>query len=140
MPEYSTNRKILILDIEALRKVAGYAHWIPLIRGLHKDHFTKNFPGWEWNQIIPVLIEKKIVVRTKVVGYRYLHLSQELYIASDIHCVILWISDGETEISTTRCSHEEVMKEFLPLHLPTNPLPPQLREEDRSGCALLPRL
>ena len=138
MPKDSTNRKILILELEVLQLVAGYAHWIPIIRGLYKDYFAKNFPGWEWNQIIPVLIEKKIVVRTKVMGYR--HLSQGLYIANDIHCVRLWKNNGETEVSTTRCSHEEVMKELLPLRLPTNLLPQQLHEEGRSGCGFPPRL
>lgn len=137
MPKESTNRKILTLDFEALQMVAGYAHWIPITQGLYNDYFAKNLPGWEWNQIIPVLIEKKILVLTKVMGYR--HLSQGLYIANAIHCVRLWINDGETEVSTT-CSHEEVMKEFLPLRLPTNLLPQQLHEEGKSGFGFPPRL
>ena len=55
MPELLTNRKTLILDIEALSMIAGYAHWIPVTRGLYKDYFARNLPGWQWNQIIPFL-------------------------------------------------------------------------------------
>ena len=99
MPKNSINRKTLTLDIEGLRMIAGYAHWIPGIRGLYKDYFARNLPGWEWNQIIPVLIEKKILVmHSKKAGHR--HLSQGLYISSDIQYVRLWINDGETEVAT----------------------------------------
>jgi hypothetical protein len=86
--------------------VAGYAHWIPGIRGLYKDHFAKNLPGWEWNQIIPVLIKAKILVRdSKDPAYR--SLSQGLYISSDIEGVILWIKHGETEVAITRKTNQE---------------------------------
>ena len=91
----------LFLDIAALRLVAGYAHWIPLIRGLHKDYFARNLPGWEWNQIIPVLIQRKVLVMHPTdPGYR--HLSQGLYISSDIEGITLWIKDRESEVAVTR--------------------------------------
>jgi hypothetical protein len=99
MPKNFTNRKTLTLDIEGLRMIAGYAHWIPGIRGLYKDYFARNLPGWQWNQIIPVLIEKKILVmHSKNPGHR--HLNQDLYISSDIQYVRLWINNGETEVAT----------------------------------------
>jgi hypothetical protein len=99
MPKNSINRKTLTLDIEGLRMIAGYAHWIPGIRGSYKDYFARNLPGWEWNQIIPVLIEKKILVmHSKNPGHR--HLSQDLYISSDVQYVRLWINNGETEVAT----------------------------------------
>ena len=100
----------LFLDIEGLRMVAGYAHWIPGIRGLYKDHFAKNLPGWEWNQIIPVLIKAKILVRdSKDPAYR--SLSQGLYISSDIEGVTLWIKHGETEVAITRKTNQEGIEE-----------------------------
>ena len=90
--------------------VAGYAHWIPGIRGLYKDYFAKNLPGWEWNQIIPVLIKAKILVRdSKDPAHR--SLSQGLYISSDIEGVALWIKDGETEVSIMRKTNQEGIEE-----------------------------
>jgi hypothetical protein len=98
MPKESRNREILTLDIEGLRGICNYAHWIPMTQGLYKDYFAKNFPGWEWNQIIPVLIEAKILVwDSKDPSYR--SLSQGLYISSHIEGVTLWIKDGVTEIA-----------------------------------------
>lgn len=106
MPKKFTNGKTLTLDIEGLRVIGGYAHWIPGIRGLYKDYFAKNLPGWEWNQIIPVLIKAKILVRdSKDPAYR--SLSQGLYISSDIEGVTLWIKHGETEVAITRKTNQE---------------------------------
>ena len=87
----------LFLDIEALRKVAGYAHWIPITRGLYKDCFNLNFPGWEWNQIIPVLIQRKVlVIHPTDPGYR--QLSQGLYISGQITAVLISLEDGITKL------------------------------------------
>ena len=97
MPNNSRNKDVLTLDIKGLSMIAGYAHWIPGIRGLYKDYFARNLPGWQWNQIIPVLIRKEIVVYGENLGYR--HLSQGLYISSDIEGVTLWIKDGVTEVA-----------------------------------------
>ena len=96
----------LFLDIEGLRMVAGYAHWIPGIRGLYKDYFAKNLPGWEWHQIIPVLIKAKILVRDSK-DPAYQSLSQGLYISRDIKGVTLWIKDRETEVTVTRKTNQE---------------------------------
>ena len=100
----------LFLDIEGLRMVAGYAHWIPGIRGLYKDYFAKNLPGWQWNQIIPVLNKAKILVRDSK-DPAYQSLSQGLYISSDIEGVTLWIKDGETEFAIIRKSNQEGIEE-----------------------------
>ncbi len=87
----------LFLDIPTLRTLTGYAHWIPGIRGLYKDYFAKNFPGWEWNQIVPVLIQGKVlVIHPTEPGYR--QLSQGLYISSQITAVLISLEDGITKI------------------------------------------
>jgi hypothetical protein len=96
---------MLTLDIEELRGICNYAHWIPGIRGLYKDYFARNLPGWQWNQIIPVLIRKEIVVYGENLGYR--HLSHGLYIANDIEGVSLWIKDGETEFALIMKTNQE---------------------------------
>ena len=88
----------LFLDIPTLQTLTGYAHWIPGIRGLYKDYFAKNFPGWEWNQIIPVLIQRKVLVLHPTdPGYR--QLSHGLFISQEIKAINLWIQKGKTEIS-----------------------------------------
>ncbi len=97
MPNDSRNNEVLKLDVEALSMIAGYAHWIPGIRGLYKDYFARNLPGWQWNQIIPLLIRKEIIVYGENLGYR--HLSQGLFIANDIESVSFWTKNDETEVA-----------------------------------------
>ena len=97
----------LTLDVEALRKIAGYAHWIPITRGIYKDFLHRNYPGWEWNQIIPALIKKGIVkVHTKDPEFQL--LSQGLYISREIEAVTLWIRNGKTQIAVRRVNQEEI--------------------------------
>ena len=93
----------LFLDIEALRKVAGYAHWIPLIRGLHKDYFARNLPGWEWNQIIPVLI-KKGIIKVGSKEAEQLELSQGLSISKDVEGVVIRLSKHATKVTVHKIS------------------------------------
>lgn len=97
----------LTLDVEALRKIAGYAHWIPITRGIYKDFLQRNYSGWEWNQIIPALIKKGIVkVHTKDPEFQL--LSQGLYISREIEAVTLWIRNGKTQIAVRRVNQEEI--------------------------------
>ncbi len=100
------NRSELTLDIEELRVVAGYAHWIPQLRRLYLDYFEKALPGWTWNQIIPILIKMNILVPdSKDSSYR--HLSQGLYISNDIERVKLWIEEEKVRFEVTRNSNQE---------------------------------
>jgi hypothetical protein len=86
------------LDIEDLRKLSGYAHWIPITRGLYRDFFVKRYQFWEWNQIIPELIKSKVLVPNSS-ETMHLALSQNLYIARDIQGVSIQIRDGKVDIS-----------------------------------------
>jgi len=49
------------LDVDSLQQLAAYAHWIPQLRGYAKEFMQQNYRGWEWNDIIPVLIEKGVL-------------------------------------------------------------------------------
>ncbi len=78
----------LRLDIESLTTIAGYAHWIPITQGLHLEYFRSNYPGWEWNQIIPVLVKKGAIrIHSKDPNQRM--LAQGLSIAHDVESVLI---------------------------------------------------
>jgi hypothetical protein len=57
----SMGKSKVLLSIESLRGITNYAHWIPITQGLHLSYFDKHFPGWEWNDFVPRLIEEKIL-------------------------------------------------------------------------------
>ena len=91
----------LSLDVEALREISGYAHWIPIIRGLYKDFFNRNYPGWEWNHIIPVLIKKGVIkVHSKELDQCY--LAYGLSISIDVESVFLRRSKHGTKVTVHR--------------------------------------
>ncbi len=50
------------MDIPAVRAIANYAHWIPALNGFRQQFFTENYPDWEWNDFVPKLIKKGILV------------------------------------------------------------------------------
>jgi hypothetical protein len=52
------------LDVEAIRVITRYAHWIPILSGRYKQFLSKNYPGWEWNQLIPLLVKKQVLVKS----------------------------------------------------------------------------
>ena len=94
----------LSLDVEALREISGYAHWIPIIRGLYKDFFNRNYPGWEWNHIIPVLIKKGVIkVHSKELDQCY--LAYGLSISIDVESVFLRRSKHETKVTVHKISN-----------------------------------
>lgn len=77
----------VVMDIELLRTVTGYAHWIPITQGLHEEYFEKNFPGWEWNDFVPRLLDKKILQFKVEANPALTQLSQGLFISSDIQTI-----------------------------------------------------
>jgi len=90
-------KKSLDLSVEVLLRLSSYAHWIPMTRALYRPYFERNFPGWEWNQIIPILIKVKIlVVNSKDPNHRA--LCHGLYIAREITGVRIWLQDEKNDI------------------------------------------
>lgn len=80
-------RSLVIMDIDTLRAVTGYCHWIPITQGLHKEYFAENFPAWQWNDFVPRLLKKKILEINGEGNDSLTKLSQGLYISSDIQAV-----------------------------------------------------
>jgi hypothetical protein len=94
-------KKSLELSVQDLMTLTAFAHWIPMTRGLYKPYFDRNFPGWEWNQIIPVLINAKILVVHSNNPQRRA-LCNGLYLAGEITGVKIHIHDKKTEIEAKR--------------------------------------
>ena len=55
------NRSKVKMNVDQLRDVCAYAHWIPILNGLHLEFFERNYPGWEWNDFVPKLLRKGIL-------------------------------------------------------------------------------
>ena len=80
-------RSPIVMDIEKLKTVAGYCHWIPITQGLYKDYFAKNFPGWRWNDFIPRLLDKKVIRFTADADETYVQIGQGLFISKDVESI-----------------------------------------------------
>ena len=52
--------KSIHLSAKQIKELIHYGHVIPMSRGWTQKYVEENFPGWEWNDIVPVLIEKNI--------------------------------------------------------------------------------
>ncbi len=77
------NRSPVTMNVEQLRDVCAYAHWIPILNGLHLEFFEQNYPGWEWNDFVPKLLRKGILrMGTEDLGYTKLKLG--LLVAPDV--------------------------------------------------------
>ena len=77
----------VVMDVELLREVTGYAHWIPITKGLHLNYFTEHFPGWDWNDFVPRLIDKKILRFNEKDNLEFTMLLQGLFISADVQAI-----------------------------------------------------
>ena len=80
-------RSKVTMDIETLRSITSYCHWIPITQGLHKEFFAENFPGWQWNDFVPRLLDRKILHFNSEGNESLTKLWQGLYISSDIQSI-----------------------------------------------------
>jgi hypothetical protein len=96
--------KTLVLSVDDLLKLTSFAHWIPILNGRHREFMNKNYPGWEWNQIIPVLVKAKILI-THSKNPKHLALNQGLYIAREVESLNISIQDKKTEIDVRVISY-----------------------------------
>ena len=55
-------------------------------QGLQKEFFAENYPGWEWNDFVPRLLKKKILVYQSE-DPSFIKLRQGLYISGEIEFV-----------------------------------------------------
>ena len=80
-------RAKVTMDIETLKTVTGYSHWIPITKGLHEEYFAENFPGWQWNDFVPRLLKEKILQHKGDGSQKLTSLMQGLCISSNIKAI-----------------------------------------------------
>ena len=71
------------MNVDQLRDVCAYAHWIPILNGLHLEFFERNYPGWEWNDFVPKLVRNGIL-RVNAADLGYIEMSQGLFVAPNV--------------------------------------------------------
>ena len=97
-------KKTLVLSVDDLLKLTSYAHWIPILNGRHQEFMKKNYPGWEWNQIIPVLVKAKILISdSKDPELRA--LNQGLYIDREIKEIRICIRTENNQLELRTINH-----------------------------------
>jgi len=77
------NRSKVTMNVDQLRDVCAYAHWIPILNGLHLEFFAQNYPGWEWNDFVPKLLRKGIL-RVGAEGLGYTKLKLGLFVVPEV--------------------------------------------------------
>jgi hypothetical protein len=85
-------RSKVVMNIETLKTVSGYCHWIPITQGLHEEYFSENFPGWNWNHFVPKLLDLKILRFRGECDENQTMLLQGLFISSDV-CAIEFLPE-----------------------------------------------
>ena len=76
-------RSAVTISVNQLRDICAYAHWIPILTGLHLEFFEKNYPGWEWNDFAPKLLRKGILrVGAEEIGY--IKLKMGLFVVPNV--------------------------------------------------------
>jgi hypothetical protein len=106
-------RSKVTMDIETLRTVTGYCHWIPITQGLYKEYFAKNFPGWQWNDFVPRLLKKKILEFNGDGNDSFIKLLQGLYISSSIQAIEFIPAKSGVKITVLTIKEKEMSKEIL---------------------------
>ena len=79
-------RSPVTMNVDQLLDVCAYAHWIPILNGLHLEFFEQHYPGWEWNDFVPQLLRKGIL-RTRAEDLGYTKLKLGLCLAPDVGAV-----------------------------------------------------
>ena len=105
-------RSKVTMDIETLRSVTSYCHWIPITQGLHKEYFAKNFPGWQWNDFVPRLLKKKILEFDGEGKDSLIKLWQGLYISANIKAIEFIPGKSGVEINVLSIKENKALKEL----------------------------
>jgi hypothetical protein len=93
-----TSDKSIHLSTTDITELVHFAHFIPISKGLSQKYVAENYPGWEWNDILPVLIEKGILIKVKSPGYA--NIGDGLYISKKTKGVTIHFVSKNVDIET----------------------------------------
>jgi len=77
----------VVVDIKMLGRLTNYCHFIPQLNGQARASIESNFPGWDWNDFVPRLIDKKILKFNELDNPEFRMLSQGLFISVDVQAI-----------------------------------------------------
>ena len=95
----------LMLNIEEIRTISNYAHWIHIVRGYHHDFLNEHYPGWGWNDFLPVLDAADLIGRHEE-GHACVRLMQGICMRPGVAFVELDRTAGTACVS--RVIYEEM--------------------------------
>ena len=100
-----TTDKSIHLSAKQIKELIHYRHLIPMSRGRTQKYVEENFPGWEWNDIVPVLIEKNILKYVKKrpidIGFgRFIEREDVLSLDKKIKGVTIFFESKHVDIHT----------------------------------------
>lgn len=78
---------VLRLEIEAIRELSNYAHWIPMVRGYTREFMDSHYPDWEWNDLIPKMLNRGIISTEQSGGATMLW--QGLWLKAGVSAVVI---------------------------------------------------
>ena len=91
----------LVLDIARLSSLTGYCHWIPAQNGSTEKMMKKNYPGWHWNELVPPLFRKGIIV-LKGADEALVSLRMGLGISPDIKAIQFTKSEAGVKVKVIK--------------------------------------
>jgi len=88
----------LVLTVDEIRDITQYAHWIPIVRGYHHDFIEERYPGWSWNQFLPVLHKAKLLRQHKD-GHECVRLRMGICMKPNFQLFTFYYENGETRVN-----------------------------------------
>ena len=90
-------KNTLLLTVDEIREISHFAHWIPITRGYHHEFLEVHYPGWNWNDFLPVLDDAG-VIRNHKDGHECIRLRQGICMTTGITSVELGRNRGQVRV------------------------------------------
>ena len=63
--EQTDDGSVYVLDVQVVREVLRYTHWIPWKKGFRAEFMRKHYPGWSLHDLIEALKEAGALVKAR---------------------------------------------------------------------------
>ena len=100
-----TRSNSLRLSVDEIREITGYAHWIPIVRGYHHEFIQSRYPGWVWNQFLPVL-DREGLIGKHIEGHACIRLRLGICMRPGIQFIELAVQRGRTRVTRIECEKD----------------------------------